>query len=589
MTSQVSTALSKLIPVALSFGQRRLWALDKLEGPSGTYNIPFAFRINGKVDIIALQNAVKRVVVKHETLRTIITESESANAEGYLLEISNFSQILNVTELSDLHINKQLPTARDLIEKDIGKPFLLNQDLAIRANLYVLSNDEFVLSFVLHHHAADGVSLAVLTSDLSKAYQLEINQSTQDLSELPIQYSDWADWQEETLQKGLKDKVARARKRLGNLPDSLSLPLDQTRLDDRFRRADFIELTIHSSVSQKLAQFAQQQNTTLFTVLIAAYGYLLSRLSGQTDLIIGAPVSGRDQVEVEEIIGLFVNTLAIPISIDPISTVTELVNQAKESVQSAMIDHDFPFEKLVEELGVERSLSQTPVFQTMLSFQTQGSPELALAGVITTPEPVKMLKAKFDLTLLLTPEKTGEIKGGFEFDADLFDRKSIESWSCAFTNILTSITNPNELIGNIPLVDNAEKEKLLAKSRGTKLNEASSNTCLTDLFEYQINRSPDSIALVFESNEKLSYSTTYKELDRFSNQLARQLISQGIGPEDRVAILLERGIELIVSILGILKAGACYVPIDPDYPVSRINYALQDSHARLISSTRVCK
>jgi nonribosomal peptide synthetase DhbF len=571
-----------LTPVALSYGQRRLWALDKLEGPSATYNIPIAFRIHGKIDVGALQNAVTRVVSKHETLRTIIIENESANAEGFLLEISNSSPILYVTKLYELAVNERLSSARGLIEQDIARPFLINQDFAVRANLYLLDNEESILSFVLHHHAADGISLALLTSDLSKAYQLEINKSSVDLDELPIQYSDWADWQEETLQKNLKSKVERACKRLGNLPDSLNLPLDQTRLDDRFRRADFIDLTISASVTQKLERLAQQQNTTLFAVLLAAYGYLLSRLTNQTDLVIGTPVSGRDQVEVEELIGLFVNTLALPISIDPTSTVADLINHARESVQSALTDHDLPFEKLVEELGVERSLSQTPVFQTMLSFQTQGSPVLMLAGVSTTPEPVRMLKAKFDLTLLLTPETSGEIKGGFEFDSDLFDRKSVESWTIAFENILFSITNPNELVGNLPLISQVEKEKLLARGRGSKFHETLTEFCLTDLFEQQISRSPNSIAILFEDNESNPSFTTYKDLDRFSNQLARQLISRGIGPEDRVGILLERGIELIVSILGILKAGAAYVPIDPDYPITRINYTIEDSQAGLL-------
>jgi len=290
---------SKLIPVALSFGQRRLWALDKLEGPSATYNIPISFKVEGKVDCRALESALKRVISKHETLRTIIVESQLASPEGFLLEITDSTEVLNVIRLLDLPASEQISTAQNLIEQDIGKPFLLNQDLVIRASLYLLANDVSFLSFVLHHHAADGISLSVLANDLSKAYQLEINQSNQELDELPIQYSDWADWQEETLQEDLQNKIERARKRLGNLPESLNLPLDQIRLDDRFRRADFIEITINSSITEKLEQLAQRQNTTLFAVLIAAYGYLLSRLTAQNEFVIGAPVSGRDQVEVE--------------------------------------------------------------------------------------------------------------------------------------------------------------------------------------------------------------------------------------------------------------------------------------------------
>jgi amino acid adenylation domain-containing protein len=432
-----------------------------------------------------------------------------------------------------------------------------------------------VLTLTLHHQAGDGVSLGVLARDLAQAY------GGGALAPLAVQYSDWAAWQQASLAESLPAKIARARDRLRGMPDSLTLPLDHPRLADRARRAGVHELVLPPPLVMCLDALARAAGTTLFTVVLAAFGATLSRLAGQQDVVIGSPVAGRGRIETDGLIGFFVNTLALPVSLGGAITGQDLIARARASVEAALIDQDLPFERLVEELGVARSLAHTPVFQAMLAFQTQGEAALTLPGLTVTPLPVRLPRAKFDLNLTLTPTRAGTIEGSLEYDRDLFDARGVAAWASAFITLTTALAaDPGAPITALPLLDADARAAALAAAAGPAVDLPAGRLTVPALFDAQVARDPHAIALIAGS-QHLSYG----DLDAAANRLARTLIARGVGPDDIVAILLDRSADLVIALLAILKAGAAYLPLDPQYPAERRGFMLRDSQARLLVTT----
>jgi len=569
--------------VILSYGQRRLWALDRLEGASATYNMPMVVRLHGAVDRDAMSRALAALLHRHQPLRTIIVEDADGAPEGRLLPVPAAGTLLPVTDLSVHPTAGREAQAHRLIAAEAATPFQLDRDLSLRAGLLVMGPAEAILTLTLHHQAGDGLSMAILSRELGEAYADYRAGGVPAWPALPLQYSDWAAWQQASLAAGIDAKVAAARQRLAVAPDSLALPLDHPRRAERARRAGWLDVTLPASLVAQLEALARRENATLFAVLFAAYGATLGRLAGQDAVVIGAPVAGRSRLEAEGLVGFLVNTLALPLSLAGGCTGRDLIARARENVEAALIDQDLPFERLVEELGVPRSLAQTPVFQAMLAFQTEPPAALDLAGLTVMAEPVSLPQAKFDLTLFLAPDGTDAIAGGFEYDADLFDPASVAAWGRAFATLTNALAaDPTTPLAALPLIDAAERAALIALSAGPAIALPADRLTLPALFDAQVARSPDAIALRYEDT-----ALSYAELDAQANRLARLLIADGIGPEDIVAILLDRSPAMIIAMLGVLKAGAAYLPLDPEYPESRLHLMVDDAApARVLSARR---
>jgi nonribosomal peptide synthetase DhbF len=574
--------------VTLSYGQRRLWALAHLEADSATYNMPLVLRLQGPLNALALAQALAAIVARHEPLHTAIREGDGAQPYGQLLPLPDPQTLLAITDLQASYAHDPLACAKTvnaLASQEAARPFDLANDLSLRAQLLVLSTDAAVLLLTMHHQAGDGVSLEVLARELNIAYLAYCRQQAPEWSPLPIQYSDWAAWQQLTLDEDLAAKVTRAKERLANAPELLSLPLDHPRDPERTRTAGYLPITLASELGRSIEALARREHTTVFTVLLAAYGATLARLARQAEVVIGSPVAGRTRIETEGLIGFLVNTLALPIAVDEHSSGHTLIARTRTSVEAALVDQDLPFERLVEELGVNRSLAHTPVFQAMFAYQEQAEAPFALGQLECITEFVGLPTAKCDLTLSLQVQADGSFTGALEYDADLFDAPSVQVWANALTQMLTGLTQePAKPVLALPLLTPTERTTLLAQSAGPALTLPTHTATLPALFEAQVLAHPHAPALLFEEQEQ-EVVMSYAQLDSQANRLARDLIAKGIGADQIVAILLDRSPQMIVAMLAILKAGAAYLPLDPDYPEQRLRFMLEDSAAQYIISS----
>jgi aspartate racemase len=427
---------------------------------------------------------------------------------------------------------KNIITRQALLEQT-SIPFDLSCELSLRAHIIELTATEVILTMTLHHQAGDGASALVLIRELAQAYDSFLTSGlAPEWDPLPIQYSDWAAWQQASLSHDLDSKIARAKMRLANAPESLTLPVDHPRDPSRARRAGYAPISIPESVVQAREVVARQEGTTLFVVMLSAYATFLARLAGQQEVVIGSPVAGRNRVETEGLVGFLVNTLALPVSLAGNCTTKELVARTRVSVEEALIDQDLPFDRLVESLGVARSLSHTPVFQAMFALQPKTSVELELSGLKCNFETVAPPNAKFDITLFLAPAEDGPCVGGFEYDADLFDAGVVGSWAQSFSTLLSSLCDsPDQLVYELPLLNAQGVTSQIALSQGPSVSLAEQPASLPALFERMACAHPDAVAVAYESTR-----LTYAELDTRSNQFAHYLLSLGAGPDQVVAI-----------------------------------------------------
>lgn len=596
--------------VVLSLGQRRLWALERMDGVVSAYNIPGVLRLRGPLDIEALGHALAAVVARHAPLRTVIRESQDGLPVGYLLPPPLPGELLCVW---DLHESASIESA----ERDASfaqriraagiKPFDLATDFSLRAELLLVAHDEAVLTVTVHHQASDGLSGSILFRELGEAYSAYLGGNPPFWAALPIQYSDWAAWQESSLENGQADEIERARRRLAGAPELLTLPLDRPRDVNRARQAEYLPVTVPSALTQALEKLAQREHTTLFVVLLAALGSTLARLARQDTIVIGSPVAGRNLAQTENLVGFLVNTMAVPVSVAGPCSGRELIARVRAEVEASLIDQDVPFDRLVEELGVSRSLGHTPVFQTMLAFQTQGEISTRFSGLTTTFQPAALATAKFDLTLYIGVDAAGALTGNLEYDADLYDAASVAIWIQAFGQFLTSfVQTPSAQVTTLPLLDLTQREAQITAAAGSEIALHPEPLTLAARFSAQASKTPGATALIFEVPETQSSeapqrtslqqaslpqtslghaSITYAALDSASNKLARYLTRQGIGPDHIVAILLDRSPEMIIAMLAVLKAGAAYLPLDPGTPTSRVAFMLGDSQASCLVTT----
>jgi amino acid adenylation domain-containing protein len=553
--------------VALTAAQESLWFLDRLQGPSAVYNMPYAFRIGGHIDLPTLEHALTVLVDRHIVLRTTYAEEAGAPV-GVVQEAKPFT----------LHPLDGRAGMEAALRQAAAQPFDLARDLMLRAHLVAQEDGASqVLVLVVHHIAADGLSMDVMTRELGEIYTAARAGRAAALAPLPAQFADYAHWQRHWLESSeLAAQLEWWRGELGDVPAVLSLPLDRPR--PAVSRSCGAQFSFRLDAGQRGAvdALATAQGITPFSVLLSAYAALLSRLSGQSEVMVGMPAGGRQMRQLEGLIGYFVN--AVPLRLAPglAATAGDLLQSTSRAVQGGLSHAEVPFDRLVQHLGVERSLNHMPVFQAMFSY-LEGDVTLDLAGRSTTPASVDAGTSRFDLTLQLALDTDGGYVGTFEFDTDLFDAVTIERWAGHYQSVLRALTAaPHGVVADLPLLNRGQLRQVVDDWNAGR-DAMGSWPDVADLFERQARSNPGATAIVSGTAQ-----ITYGELDAQAARLARHLAGLGARPDTVVGIRMERGIELMIAILGVMKSGAAYLPLDTSIPMERLAYMLDNSNSRWV-------
>ncbi|WP_144931527.1 MULTISPECIES: non-ribosomal peptide synthase/polyketide synthase, partial [unclassified Pseudomonas] len=553
----------------LSFAQQRLWFLAQMEGASAAYHMPAGLRLRGTLDRVALQRALDRIVARHEALRTTFVQAQGEEPRQCIAAADSGFALLqhDFSERIDAEAEVHALAAREAVDA-----FDLEHGPLIRGRLIRLGDEEHVLLVTMHHIVSDAWSMGVLVKELVALYEAFRHDLDDPLPALAVQYGDYALWQRRWLSgEVLQAQSSYWRQTLADAPALLMLPTDRARPAQQDYSGAALPLAFDAELTAHLKALSQRHGVTLYMTLMAAWAALLSRLCGQDDVVIGSPVANRTRSEVEGLIGFFVNTLAVRIDVSGAPTVEALLARVRNQTLGAQAHQDLPFEQVVEVLNPVRSLSHSPLFQAMLSWQTLDNSELALGDLKLESLGVANNIAKFDLSLELG-EAQGQIFGALEYATALFDEATVQRYLGYFERMVRAmVASDQTLIEQIALVDDTERQHLLV---GLNANQAPypCEQTIHQLFEAQVATRPQAIAVVFEG-ERLSYA----ELNRQANQLAHHLIGLGIRPDDRVAICVERSAEMLVGLLAVLKAGGGYVPLDPAYPAERLAYMIADS------------
>ncbi|MFI1338495.1 amino acid adenylation domain-containing protein, partial [Streptomyces sp. NPDC020845] len=566
----------------MSFAQRRLWFLGQLEGLSGTYNVPLSLRLRGRLDVGALRLAVGDVVRRHESLRTVFPQVDGQPFQRIVeagVAVPSF-EVVDVVGVGEGEL-------AGLLVREAGAGFDLSCDLPLRVRLFVLGADEFVLLVVVHHIAADGWSMAPFARDLSLAYAARVAGGVPGWEPLEVQYADYTLWQREVL--GSEDdpdsvisrQLAYWTAALVGVPEQLELPVDRPRPAVASHVGGSVTVRVPAGVHGRLVELAQGSGASVFMVVQAALAVSLMRMGAGCDIPIGTAVAGRTDDALDDLVGFFVNTLVLRTDVSGDPTFRELVERVRETDLAAYAHQDVPFERLVEVLNPQRSMARHPLFQVMLSFQNNTRPDLTMPGLEITHQPLQDVSARFDLTLNLGEHRAEDgapngMTGRLDYRTDLFDQTTIEAMAARFVRVLEAIAaDPDVPVGRIDVLGEAERRQLLVEWNDTA--HAVPDVVVPELFEAQVARTPDAMAVVCEG-EELSYG----ELNVRANRLARYLIGQGAGPERLVAVALPRSVDLVVALLAVMKSGAGYVPVDPELPAERISYLLRDADPLLL-------
>ncbi|HLX70088.1 MAG TPA: amino acid adenylation domain-containing protein, partial [Verrucomicrobiae bacterium] len=559
-------------PIPLSLEQQRLWFFQQLEPQSALYTMPIASKLRGVLHPQALQQAMDMVVARHEALRTRFAGNEPAQT----IDAPSPVPMLSI-DLRHLPADRRDVEAKLVLEAEAKRPFDLTRDLMVRAALVRMAEQEWIFLVLMHHVASDDWSWRVFCSEVEAAYEAIISGRKPAFPEPPIQYADFSVWQKEwwhgdTLEKHL----AYWRHQLEGAPPVLELPADHPRPASQSFRGGSEWLTLPTALSDKINAMGQQGGFTPFMILLAAFQTLLHRYTGQEDIVIGSPVAGRTRASLEKVIGLFVNMLVLRTKLEGNPSFAELLRRTQTTVLEALAEQDLPFEKLVEQLQPQRSASHSPLTQVMFALQDELSDNLSLSGITTSPFPLDTGTAKFDLTFTIV--KSGSrLDCCAEYNSDLFEAATARRMLLHYQNLLEAIAaNSEQRLSDLSLLGDAERQELLVEWNHTDTNFPREN-CVHDLFTAQAAATPDAIAVVCGNR-----SLTYRELDHRTNQLAHHLRKLGAGPERLVAISMQRSLEMMIALLGVLKSGAAYVPLDPSYPAERLQFMLEDSEASLL-------
>ncbi len=559
--------------VPLSFAQERLWFLDHLEPGSPFYNVPGALRLRGPLDPAALEWAFGEIVRRHEALRTVFP-SRGGRAVQTVLPPEPF--VLPVEDLRGLPEDSREETVQAVVADEVRHAFDLARGPLLRARLLRVADDEHVLVMVMHHVVSDAWSMGIFFGEMGEAYRARLDGRDPALPPLPVQYADFAVWQREWLRgETLERQLGWWRDRLRGAPAVLELPTDRPRpAVQRFHGASH-GFAVPEDAARALRALGRREGATPFMTLLAAFQLLLARYAGQDDVVVGTPIAGRNRQETERLIGFFVNTLALRTELWDDPSFRELVARVRETTLGAYHHQDLPFERLVEELQPERSLSRTPLFQVMFVFQNVPPGGLDLGGVAIEPLAFEFRSEKFDLTLTMLEHPDG-LLGGVQYSTDLFDAATIERMCGHLVALLSAAAqDPARPVSELRLLGDAERAELVAAAGGARSFPV--HETLHGRFAAAASRAPDAPALTLGAA-----SLTYAELDRRAAELAGALRRRGVGPEVRVGLCLERSAEMVVAILAVLRAGGAYVPIDPAYPADRIAYLLEDSGVALV-------
>ncbi|AVT99226.1 non-ribosomal peptide synthetase [Xanthomonas oryzae] len=565
-------------PLPLSFAQQRLWFLAQLDAQADlAYLMPGGVDLHGQLHLPALQQALDRIVARHEALRTRFVAHDDGTTQviapagvGFALEC------IDLRNAADAHAQ-----AQRYAELETHTAFDLTRGPLIRGRLLRLADEEHRLLVTMHHIVADGWSIKVMLQELAALYAAFVQAQPDPLPPLPIQYADYTLWQRRWLQGPvLQRQLDFWRHQLHDAHALLNLPTDRPRPALQDYRGATVDVVLDAELTAALRTLSQRHGATVFMTLLAAWGVLLARLSGQDHVIVGTPVANRNRSELEGLIGFFVNTQALPVDLRANPSVAELLAQVRATALAAQDHQDAPFEHVIEALSPARSLSHHPLFQAMLVWQNPSETELVLPALrlcqVDSPE----RDAKFDLDLSLR-ERSDGIVGSLCYATALFDRSTIERHVAQFMTLLRGmVANDATRVARLPLLSANERDRWLDTLAARQIAFADDH-CLHTLFEQHVARTPNAIALV-EGGLELGYA----DLDARANQIAHHLIALGIGPEDRVALYLERSIDLVVALLAVLKAGAAYLPMDPAYPAERLRFMLDDAQPRLLLAHR---
>ncbi|WP_352232126.1 amino acid adenylation domain-containing protein [Xenorhabdus bakwenae] len=556
----------------LSFAQQRLWFINQLDpAASQAYHLPVTLRLTGQLNAHALKTSLDRLIARHESLRTrfILVEGQPCQH----IDPADIGFALSCHDLRSLDPALRTQRVTELADIEAQAPFDLAQGPLIRGQLLQLADEEHVLLLTLHHIITDGWSIGVLVQELGTFYRVALDGHHDDpLPPLPIQYADYTVWQQAQLQGTFfTEQRDFWCAQLADAPALLTLPTDRPRPAVQTYAGNQVPVHIDADLLASLKELGQRHHTTLFMTVLSAWSLVLTRLSGQEDIVIGTPVANRPHRELEGLIGFFVNTLALRISCHDELCVADLLAQVRERALAAYTRQDLPFEQVVEALQPERSLSYNPLFQVMLALNNTPAQALTLPGLQLTTIDQEHRSAHFDLTLSLSESEAGLV-GELEYATDLFDATTVERIAGYFNNVLTAmVADETQQIATLPLLPASERQQLLVDFNATQVDYPQ-EALIHQLFEAQVAQHPDSLAVVFEEQ-----TLSYGELNRRANQLAHYLIALGVRPDDRVAICAERSLDTIVGLLGILKAGGAYVPLDPSYPPERLSYMLEDA------------
>ncbi|HEU4766874.1 MAG TPA: condensation domain-containing protein, partial [Pyrinomonadaceae bacterium] len=557
--------------VPLSFAQQRLWFLDQLEPNSAVYNIPDTHSFNGPLNLEALERSLSEIVRRHEILRTTF---HSVDGEPVQVIAAAQPQRLEVIDLSGLPPAEREAKAERMANEETQQPFDLTHGPLFRFRLLRLAAERHILLLTMHHIISDGWSLGVLGRELAALYQAYSTGQPSPLAELGIQYADFAVWQREWLQgEVLEKQLAYWREQLaGDLP-ILELTTDRPRPPVQTYRGQVVDLELSVEVRERLKQVGRESGATFFMTLMAGFNVLLWRYTQQEEILVGTPIANRNRAEIEGLIGFFVNTLVLRSKLNPEISFREFLAQVRETTLGAYGHQDVPFEKLVEELQPERSLNRQPLFQVLFTLQV--AEELKLGGLELNWMDTRNDVTKFDLSLFITETETG-LYSWFEYNSDLFDAPTVARMLKHFHTLLEDIAaNPDARLFKLSLMTKQEQAQLEAWNRTQ--SEYERDQCVHQLVELQAARRPEALAVVYEEKQ-----INYEELNHRANQLAHYLRRHGVGLETRVGVLMRRSADWIVALLGILKAGGVYVPLDGSYPTQRLRFMLEDAEVRLL-------
>ncbi len=556
----------------LSFAQQRLWFLDQLM-PGSAYNSPGAFRIESSIDVALAERIVNEIVRRHEVLRTTF---RSIAGQPIQVIAPALTLPVAVVDLGSLPEPKREAEVRRLAAEEAQRPFDLAQGPLLRVTLLRLGDQEHVFLVTMHHIISDGWSIGVFIREAVALYGAFSNGAPSPLYELPIQYADFAVWQRDWLQgEVLESQLGYWRQQLADI-SVLQLLTDRPRPAVQTSLGKRQSVTLPETLSEALKALSRQEGATLFMTLLAAFKILLHRYTSQDDLVVGTPIANRNRLEIDGLIGFFVNTLVLRTDLAGNPSFRELLRRVREVCLGAYARQDLPFERLVEELHLERDLSRHPLFQVMFVLENVSLRAAELPGLTLSAIEVDSETALFDLTLQIIDAKQG-LTAAFVYNTDLFEDATIARMLGNFQTLLEAVVgDPEQRLSNLALLTDAERQQLLVEWNDNK-TDYPRDLCIHQLFEAQVERAPDAIAVVFE-HEQL----TYGELNRRTNQLAHYLRALGVGPEVLVAVCLERSLEMVIGLLGILKAGGAYVPLDPAYPKERLSFMLKDAQVPVV-------